>query len=83
MTKHSSLPHILAQHENAHVPKFTFTGLSSHCDNILALHKYSCGFPQSLQLNVGTVPQLGHDHFLPNYFKSTIHQGLTVQSSTD
>jgi hypothetical protein len=25
-----------------------------------------CGFPQSLQVDVGIVPQLSHNHFLPN-----------------
>jgi hypothetical protein len=25
-----------------------------------------CCFPQSLQVNSGIVPQIGHDHFLPN-----------------
>jgi hypothetical protein len=31
------------------------------------------GFPQSLQQNVGTVPQSGHDHFLPNTVQYTSH----------
>jgi hypothetical protein len=26
------------------------------------------GFHQSLQANVGAVPQIGHDHFLPDPF---------------
>lgn len=38
-----------------------------------------CGFPQSLQVNVGTVPQLSHNHFLPNPF--AIHQ-LHISDAT-
>jgi hypothetical protein len=32
-----------------------------------------CSFPQSLHENSGTVPQLGHNHFLPNSFQFIIH----------
>jgi hypothetical protein len=38
------------------------------------LTEESCGFPQSLQGNSRTVPQLGKDFFLPNLFNTHAHQ---------
>jgi hypothetical protein len=41
-----------------------------------------CGFPQFLRENVTMVPQLDHDHFLPNLFNSLLHSLATTASYT-
>jgi hypothetical protein len=39
-------------------------------------------FPESLKANASTIPQIRHDHFLPNSLQTIIHYAHMLDDST-